>query len=442
MKTLLLSSVAATAIATAAIAAGAMTLAGMTLTNVAYAQSTMPAAPAPTENMQKLENMQATTTPMAAFQPVPQTGDYADQLKKNLERIKLPDGFKINLYAIVPDARHMAVGPQGVVTFVGTRKDAVWAVTDRNKDGVADEVKRFAPSLAFVIPNGVCFSKDGFLYIAERNRIRVFPAAEFFYESPDVATGDVVKDGELIPGADESYNHTARVCAVGPDKKLYVQLGQPFNVPPPEKLDTFKKYGIGGIIRMNQDGSDREVFADGMRNPVGFDFDPKTGDLWSNDNQVDGMGDDIPPGELNHVTKQGQNFGFPWYGGGHTRTNEYKNVEPPAGVIFPVVETTAHAADLGMLFYTGSKFPDRYKHGVFTAQHGSWNRTTPAGARILFTPLKDDGTAGKQEEFAAGWLTDDGEYIGRPVALAQLRDGSILVSDDFAGAIYRISYTK
>lgn len=442
MKTLLLSSVAATVIATAALAAGAMTLAGMTLTNAAYAQSTTPAAPAPTENMQKLENMQATTTTMAAFQPVPQTGDYADQLKKNLERVKLPDGFKINLYAIVPDARHMAVGPQGVVTFVGTRKDAVWAVTDRNKDGVADEVKRFAPSLTFVIPNGVCFSKDGFLYIAERNRIRVFPAAEFFYESPDVATGDVVKDGELIPGADESYNHTARVCAVGPDKKLYVQLGQPFNVPPPEKLDTFKKYGIGGIIRVNQDGTGREVFADGMRNPVGFDFDPKTGDLWSNDNQVDGMGDDIPPGELNHVTKQGQNFGFPWYGGGHTRTNEYKNVEPPAGVIFPVVETTAHAADLGLLFYTGSKFPDRYKHGVFTAQHGSWNRTTPAGARILFTPLKDDGTAGKQEEFAAGWLTDDGEYIGRPVALAQLRDGSILVSDDFAGAIYRISYTK
>lgn len=416
------------------IAAGAMALAG-----AALAQST---ESTPTDNMQSLTNMKATKTEMAAFQPVPQNDEYAAQLRKNLEQIKLPPGFKINLYAVVPDARHMAVGPQGVATFVGTRKDAVWAVTDRNKDGTADEVKRFAPSLEFVIPNAVCFSKDGFLYIAERNRIRVFPAAEFFYESPDVAVGEVVKDGELIAGADESFNHTARVCAVGPDKKLYVQLGQPYNVPPPDRQEQFKKTGVGGIIRMNVDGSEREIFADGLRNPVGMDFDPKTGDLWTNDNQVDGMGDDIPPGELNHITEAGQNFGFPWFGGGHTRTVEYKDSEPPANAVFPVVETVAHAADLGMLFYTGNKFPDKYKKGVFTAQHGSWNRTVPIGARILFTPLNEDGTAGEQEEFAAGWLNQDGEYIGRPVALAQLRDGSMLVSDDFAGAVYRISYSK
>jgi glucose/arabinose dehydrogenase len=394
------------------------------------------------DNMQKLEKMQATGTSMAEFGYVPQTGDYADTLRKNLERISLPPGFKINLYAVVPDARHMAVGPQGVVTFVGTRKDAVWAVTDRNKDGTADEVKRFAPSLQFTIPNGVCFSKDGFLFIAERNVVRVFPAAEFFYESPDVAVGEVVPEGQLIPGADESYNHTARVCVVGPDNKLYIQLGQPFNVPPPEKLDTFKKYGIGGIIRMNRDGTGREVYVDGLRNPVGMDFDPATGDLWTNDNQVDGMGDDIPPGELNHITEQGQNFGFPWYGGGHTRTNEYKNSEPPADVVFPVVETIAHAADLGIVFYTGNKFPERYHHGVFTAQHGSWNRTEPVGARVLFTPFNEDGTAGEQEVVASGWLTENGEYIGRPVGLTQLRDGSLLVSDDFAGAIYRISYEE
>jgi glucose/arabinose dehydrogenase len=392
------------------------------------------------DNMQKLENMQTTGTGSDAFQFVPQDDENAAQLRKNLENVKLPDGFKINLYAVVPDARHMAVGPQGIVTFVGTRKDAVWAVTDRNKDGTADEVKRFAPSLEFAIPNGVCFSKDGFLYIAERNRVRTFPAAEFFYESPDVAVGDVVKEGELIPGADESFNHTARVCAVGPDKKIYIQIGQPFNVPPPEKQDEFKKSGIGGIIRMDQNGANREIFADGLRNPVGFDFDPATGDLWTNDNQVDGMGDDTPPGELNRVTEMGQNFGFPWYGGGKVRTEEYKNSEPPADVVFPVVETIAHAADLGIVFYTGRKFPDRYRQGVFTAQHGSWNRTVPAGARVLFTPLNEDGTAGEQEEFAAGWLTADGEYIGRPTALTQLRDGSLLVSDDFAGAIYRISY--
>ena len=241
MRSLLLSS----------IAVGAMAIAG-----VALAQS---AETVPTENLQKLSAMQSTGTPKEAFQPVPQNDGYAAQLRKNLEQIKLPPGFKINLYAVVPDARHFAVGPQGVVTFVGTRKDAVWAITDRNKDGAADEVKRFAPSLAFDIPNGPCFSKDGFLYIAERNRILVFPAAEFFYESPDIAVGQVVKQGELIPKEEESFNHTARVCRIGPDKKLYVQLGQPYNVQPKEKVELYEKVGMGGIIRMNQDGSDREV---------------------------------------------------------------------------------------------------------------------------------------------------------------------------------------
>src|SRR5689334_12939766 len=394
------------------------------------------------DNMEKLGNMQATGTGSSAFNYVPQTGQFADQIKENLKQIKLPPGFHISLYAVVPDARHMAVGPQGVVTFVGTRKDAVWAVTDRNKDGVADEVKRFAPSLDFMIPNGVCFSKDGFLFVAERNRVRIFPAAEFFYESPDVAVGDVVKEGELIPGADESYNHTARVCAVGPDNKLYIQLGQPFNVPPPEKMEMFNKYGIGGIIRMNRDGTGREVYATGLRNPVGMDFNPANGELWSNDNQVDGMGDDIPPGELDRITKPGENFGFPWYGGGSVRTVEYKDSEPPADAVPPAVETIAHAADLGLVFYTGKQFPEKYRGGIFTAQHGSWNRTVPAGARVLFTPIKSDGSAGQQEVFAEGWLNSDGEYIGRPVGLALLHDGSLLVSDDLAGAIYRISYSK
>jgi glucose/arabinose dehydrogenase len=424
MRSLLLSS----------IAAGAVAFAGL-----AYGQS---ANTVPTENLDKLSAMQSTGTSMEAFQPVPQDDDYAAQLRENLERIKLPQGFKINLYAVVPDARHIAVGPQGVVTFVGTRKDAVWAMTDRNKDGTADEVKRFAPSLAFDIPNGPCFSKDGFLYIAERNRILVFPAAEFFYESPDIAVGQVVKQGELVPKEEESFNHTARVCRVGPDKKLYVQLGQPYNVQPKEKVELYEAEGIGGIVRMNQDGSEREVYAIGLRNPVGMDFHPVTGELWTNDNQVDGLGDDTPPGELNRITGPGQHFGFPYLNGA-VRIPDYKDMEPPANAVPPVVETVAHAADLGLMFYTGNKFPAKYKKGVFTAQHGSWNRTVPVGARVLFTPLNDDGTAGgEQEEFAVGWLTGDGEYIGRPVDLAQLRDGSILVSDDFAGAVYRISYSQ
>ncbi|MYZ47091.1 PQQ-dependent sugar dehydrogenase [Propylenella binzhouense] len=392
-------------------------------------------------NMEKLGQFRTTGTSMQ-FETVDQTGEFADQIRKNLENVKLPPGFKIELFAVVPDARHIAVGPQGIVTIVGTRKDKVWAITDRNKDRRADEVKRFAPSIDFVIPNGVCFSKDGFLFIAEQNRVLVFPAAEFFYESPDVAVGEVVKKGELIPTDEESFNHTARVCDIGPDNKLYITLGQPFNVPAPEKLDKYGKWGIGGIIRMERDGSNREVFARGIRNSVGMDFNPANGELWFTDNQVDGMGDDIPPGELNRATGPGQNFGFPWYGGGKIRTNEYKDSDPPADVVFPEVEMTAHAADLGMLFYTGSMFPAEYKGGIFSAQHGSWNRTNPVGARVMFTSLNEDGTAKETKPFAEGWKQESGEYLGRPVDVAQMPDGSILVSDDLAGAVYRISYQR
>jgi glucose/arabinose dehydrogenase len=390
-------------------------------------------------NLEKLSGFKTTGTPMD-IPTIPQHGPKADAIKKNLAKVKLPRGFKIGLYAIVPDARHMAVGPQGIVTFVGTRKNKVWAVTDRDKDRVADEVKEFAPSIPFTIPNGVCFSKDGFLFIVEQNRVLTFPAAEFFYEGPDVAAFQVVKQGELIPPDEESYNHTARTCRIGADDKLYITLGQPFNVFAPEKMDLYKKFGIGGIIRMSREGKDREVFAWGIRNSVGMDFNPKDKTLWFTDNQVDGMGDDIPPGELNRADKPGMNFGFPYYGGGKTRTTEYKDAEVPAGVTFPQVEMVAHAADLGMTFYSGKMFPAKYQGGIFSAQHGSWNRTTPVGARVMFTSLKPDGTADKTEPFAEGWLTENGEYLGRPVDVAQLPDGSILVSDDFAGAIYRIWY--
>ncbi len=393
------------------------------------------------DNMERLGQFRTTGTSMQ-FEMVDQSGEFADQIRENLKKIKMPSGFKIELFAVVPDARHIAVGPQGIVTFVGTRKDAVWAITDRNKDRKADEVKRFAPSIDFVIPNGVCFSKDGFLFIAEQNRVLVFPAAEFFYESPDVAVGEVVKKGELIPEDEESFNHTARVCDVGPDNKLYISLGQPFNVPAQEKLDKYNEWGIGGIIRMERDGSGRQVYTRGIRNSVGQDFNPANGELWFTDNQVDGMGDDIPPGELNRATGPGQHFGFPWYGGGSVRTNEYKDSEPPEDVVFPEVEMVAHAADLGMMFYTGRMFPAEYRGGIFSAQHGSWNRTTPVGARVMFTSLNEDGSANESKPFAEGWLSETGEYLGRPVDVAQLPDGSLLVSDDLAGALYRISYEQ
>ncbi len=191
---------------------------------------------------------------------------------------------------------------------------------------------------------------------------------------------------------------------------------------------------------MNTDGTDREIYTNGIRNSVGHDFHPETGELWFTDNQVDGMGDDIPPGEINRQTAMGQHFGFPYYGGGDVRTNEYQGEEPPADVVFPVVETVAHAADLGMRFYTGDMFPEEYQNAIFSAQHGSWNRTTPVGARVMVTTIDDEGNA-TTEPFAEGWLDENGEYLGRPVDVAQLRDGSLLVSDDLVGAIYRISYS-
>jgi glucose/arabinose dehydrogenase len=412
----------------------AIALTGLLLsTSLAYAE---------TDTLKKLGEMKSSGV-KADWKMVPQTGDYADQLRKNLERIKLPPGFKISLFAVVPDARHMAVGPQGIAVFVGTRKSDVWVVTDRNKDRVADEVKRFAPTIDFDIPNAVFFSKDGFLVVVERNRVLTFPAAEFFYESPDVAVAPTVEQGKLIPADEESYNHTGRACVIGPDNKLYISLGQPHNVPPPGTAEKYEKWGIGGVIRMDRDGKNREVYEYGVRNSVGMDFNPKNGDLWFTDNQVDGMGDDIPPGELNRATAAGQHFGFPWYGGGKIRTVEYKDSEPPKDVVFPQVEEAAHAADLGMILYTGKMFPAKYRGGIFSAQHGSWNRTVPVGARVMFTPLKEDGSASESTPFAEGWLDQEaGEYFGRPMGVAQLPDGSLLVSDDLAGAIYRISYRK
>ncbi len=411
----------------------------LTAALLASASVAMPAL-AQEDNLRTLQGMQKTDS---AFTYVDQTGEVADSLRAILPEINVPDGFEVSLYAVVPDARSIAVAPQGTVTFVGTRKDKVWSIVDRNRDRIADEVFDFAPSLTFDIPNGPCFSPDGFLYIAERNRVLVFPAAEFFFEGPDVAVGEVVPQGELIPPEEESFNHTARVCDVGPDGKLYISLGQPHNVQPADKVELYDEIGIGGIIRMNQDGTGREVFTRGVRNSVGQDFNPANGDLWWTDNQVDGMGDDIPPGELNRQTAAGQHFGFPWTNA-RVEIPAFKDVPRPEGVEFiePQVEMQAHAADLGMIFYTGDSFPAKYQGGIFSAQHGSWNRTVPVGAQIMFTALDEEGNAAGTEVFADGWLNNEtGEYRGRPMDVAVLPDGSLIVSDDFAGAIWRIAYT-
>jgi glucose/arabinose dehydrogenase len=415
------------------------TLLAMALASALVGTGAVPAASQP--SLEKLKQFKVSGTDLN-IPVVPQTGKNADAIRENLKKVKLPPGFKIDLYAIVPDARHMAVAPSTNMLFVGTRKTTLWAVTDRNSDGVADEVKPFAPSLKFQVPNGVCWTKDGFLIVVEQNRVLNFPAAEFFYEGPDVAVIEVVGQGKLIPVEEESFNHGSRVCRIGADGKLYIALGQPFNVPPREKLKLYAEQGIGGIIRLNPfDGSGREVFARGLRNSVGIEFNPADRTLWFTDNQTDGMGDDIPPGELNRATQAGQHFGYPWVCGKvRIKENGYDQDPLPADVVYPQVEMEAHAADLGLSFYTGTKFPAKYRGGLFSAQHGSWNRTKPIGARVMFTSLKEDGTADKTEVFADGLLTENGEYLGRPVDVAQLPDGSIVVSDDLAGAIYRISY--
>jgi len=400
------------------------------------------------DNLKTLQQMKVATADLN-IPPVPQEGKNAEAIRNNLKKIKLPPGFKIELYAIVPDARHMAVAPSTNMLFVGTRKTRVWAVTDRNGDGVADEVKAFAPSLNFKVPNGVCWTRDGFLIVAEHNRVLNFPAAEFFYEGPDVAVIEVVPQGKLIPEDEESFNHVARTCRVSEDGKLYITLGQPYNVQPKEKVALYEQIGIGGMIRLDPfDGSKREVVAKGVRNSVGMDINPKDKTVWFTDNQTDGMGDDTPPGELNRITKAGgEHFGYPYIHGndvqiaGTDAAPDLKGMSPPSQWTKPQVEFPAHQAQLGMTFYTGKMFPSKYQGGIFVASHGSWNRTKASGGLVNFVPVNADGTAGKSEVFADGFLdSETGIYRGRPVDVAPMKDGSLLVSDDYAGAIYRITF--
>ena len=401
------------------------------------------------QNIEKLKQMKVATTDLN-IPVVPQTGRNADAIRANLKKVKLPPGFSIDLYAVVPDARHMAVAPNTNMLFVGTRKTTVWSVTNRNSGDVATEVKSFAPSLKFTNPNGVCWTKDGFLIVAEHNRVLNFPGAEFFYETPDVAVIEVVPQGKLIPVEEESYNHGARTCRVDDKGQVYVTLGQPYNVQPKEKVALYEQIGIGGMVKFDAfDGSKREVVARGVRNSVGMDINPKDKTVWFTDNQTDGMGDETPPGELNRITKAGgEHFGYPYIHGnnvqiaGTAAAADLKGMNPPAQWTKPQIEFPAHQAQLGMTFYAGKMFPAKYQGGAFVASHGSWNRTKPTGADIQYVSMKADGTADKTEVFASGFLdADTGLFRGRPVDVAVMKDGSLLISDDFAGAIYRVSYT-
>ncbi len=346
-------------------------------------------------------------------------------IDERLKRIKLPPGFEISLFARVPGARSMVIAKPLDAVFVGSRGATVHLLRDRDKDGVADEIVEKTNRLN--VPNGVAYDGES-LYVVEQHRIVKWAGPS--------ALDTARRLGAPIPvlsGLPDKSHHGWRYAAFGPDGKLYVSIGAPCNVCLPDGLE-------GTIIRLDADGTNVETVARGIRNSVGFDWHPRTGELFFTDNGSDGLGDDIPADELNHVTAMGQHFGYPWYGGGATRTPELAGQTPPKGATAPVIEFKAHTASLGIHFYRGRMFPSAYRHDAFVAQHGSWNRSSKVGYRIMRIRFDDAGKAVGKEVFASGWLEGEDAW-GRPVDIKELADGSLLVSDDFVGAIYRISYS-
>lgn len=341
-----------------------------------------------------------------------------------LSKIKLPPGFRISVFAEMPKPRQIVVGKPNGVVFVGSRHGHIYSLVDSNRDGVADEVRERASGLN--VPNGVAM-QESILHVGMQDRIAHWPVPAEFDTALPLEPLLTVRDGLR-----NEFLHGWRYIGFGPDRKLYAALGAPCNICDLED-------NTGKIVRMNPDGSGFEVVADGVRNSVGFDWHPKTGELWFTDNGADGMGDDIPPDELNRVTRPGQHFGFPYFGGKGTRLAGYEDKEPPVEVTPAEIEFQAHSANLGIEFYEGGMFPAEYRNDAFVAQHGSWNRTEPVGYRIMRVLFDDDGNAVGTEVFAEGWL-DGGAAVGRPVDIEELPDGSLLVSDDFANVVYRISY--
>lgn len=340
-----------------------------------------------------------------------------------LERITLPPGFTIRPYAAqVPNARSMALGSQGTL-FVGTRTEGkVYAVVDRNGDRTADEVITIARGLH--MPNGVAF-RGGALYVAEVSRILRFDDIETRLHDPPQPA--VVNDG--LP---RDRWHGWKFIRFGPDGRLYVPVGAPCNVCVRED----ERYA--SILRMQPDGTGVEVFAHGVRNTVGFDWHPETHELWFTENGRDWMGDNVPPDELNVAPQQGLHFGFPYCHGTAIPDPEFGKRRKCEEFTAPVQELGPHVAALGMRFYTGTMFPQVYRRQIFIAEHGSWNRSTPIGYRVMLVRLEENRPV-SYEVFAEGWL-QGGEAWGRPVDVLVMPDGALLVSDDEAGAIYRISY--
>ena len=338
--------------------------------------------------------------------------------------IKLPPGFAISTFASgVKNARSMAIGANGTV-FVGTMNAGnVYALVDRNKSGRADEIITIAHGLK--MPNGVAF-RNGALYVAELNRIVRFDNIESQLKNPPVPQ-------VVYSGFPSDTHHGWKFIGFGPDGMLYVNVGAPCNVC--EIPDPY-----ASIARMKPDGSGFEIFARGVRNSVGFDWNPLTKQLWFTDNGRDSMGDNIPPDELNIAPHAGMNFGFPKCHGSNIPDPQFGRPADCQSSTPPVLELPAHVAALGMRFYEGSMFPPQYKGQVFIAEHGSWNRTTPTGYGVVLVRIENNIPV-KYEPFAEGWL-QNGHSWGRPVDVQVMPDGALLVSDDTANAIYRITYNK
>lgn len=336
------------------------------------------------------------------------------------ERLSLPDGFAIEVWTDeVPNARSMALGDDGTV-YVATRRDGrVYAVVDT---GTGDpEVRVLARDLK--TPNGIDVF-DGDLYVAETERLLRFP--DIAAQQGEDPRFEVVSD--RFP---EERHHGWRYIRFGPDGKLYMSIGAPCNVCDRE--------GFGTIVRMNSDASDLETWAYGVRNSVGLEFHPETGELWFTDNGRDMLGDDLPPGELNHAADGGRHYGFPFCHAGTIADPEFGDQRDCDEFEAPAMPLGPHVAPLGLAFYDGEQFPEEFSGDLFIAEHGSWNRTEPIGYRITRVRMNGQAATG-YEVFAEGWLTD-GDVSGRPVDVLVRDDGSLLVSDDHAGRIYRISYS-
>ena len=343
----------------------------------------------------------------------------------HLDTIKMPPGFKMSIYARnVPNARSMALSPQGTL-FVGTRKEGkVYALPDHNKDHKADRVIILAKGMN--MPNGVAF-RDGALYVAEVNRILRYDNIDANLETPKKPI--VVND--TFP---TDKHHGWKYIAFGPDERLYVPVGAPCNVC--EKDD--QRYA--SIMQMRPDGTQLKIFAQGIRNTVGFDWHPRSKELWFTNNGRDWMGDDLPPDTLHRAPQGGLHFGFPYCHAGEIPDPKFGKKRECAEFARPAMNLGAHVAPLGMKFYTGKMFPEAYQNQIFIAEHGSWNRSKPVGYRITRVRLKESRPV-QYEVFAEGWLQGEKAW-GRPVDVLIMPDGALLVSDDRAGVIYRISYEE